>query len=228
MTFSSWSFPLMIFSLIPPTALPFTLQHRPSLRISSATSYTGSSSGSSKHGMRSTDTKLRVVEHLADCTNPAIAELFGGVSSEYCLQTDGTPTVFGGIGGLIRQAGTIGFLVMSYYFFKRSSNGIMDWDDDDDDDDIDDDAESNQLYNQNNSNMQGNGERVRPQTRRCPQCNGTGKFEFDGAETATMCDLCNGSGIIARSTKAGALGLPMSSRELWNPDNDNEDSDIRS
>ena len=174
--------------------------------------------------MRSSRTRLQVVEHLADCTNPGIAELFGGINSEYCLQTDGTPTFFGGIGGLIRQAGTIGFLVMSYYFFKRSANGILDWDDDDDDADVD---QSDRSYNQNSNSMQGNGERARPPTRRCPQCNGSGKFEFDGDASATMCDLCNGSGIVARSTKAGALGLPMSSRELWDPNNDIEDSDIR-
>ena len=161
------------------------------------------------------------MEHLANCAeNPAIAELFGGLSSEYCLQTDAAALTFGGVGGLFRQAGTIGFLVMSYFFFKRSANGILDWDDLDVDVDADADLDLDSVNGINAA-------RGSPPVRRCPQCNGTGKFEWDGAEASiTVCDLCNGTGAVARSAKAGPLGLPMSSRELWRDDGDGDVGDV--
>ena len=153
-------------------------------------------------------TRLHVLDNLLDCVaNPILGELY----ADSCLQTDGATVVVDSIAGLIRQAGTIGFLVMSYFFFKRSANGISDWDDDDDDEDEFDVNDAN-----SNNNFEGENSRAEKLSR-CPQCNGTGKFEWDGDNYVSICDLCNGAGMIARSTRVRALGLPTSSRELWNP-----------
>lgn len=175
---------------------------------------------SSRRIKRSTSTELQVVEHLVDCTtNPALAEIYGGLANDFCLQRDGesSSSLFRGLGGLVEQAVTIGFLVMSYFFFKRTANGISEWEDDDDDDD-------EVTYNSNESNSQ---ESFRTESRQCPQCNGRGKFEFDGiVDSAPICDLCGGSGSIVRSERAKTLGLPMSSRQLWSePNSDGLDSD---
>lgn len=152
--------------------------------------------------------KLSVVEHLVDCAeNPAIAELYGALANDFCLQrADSTSTIFRGLGGMVEQAATIGFLVMTYFFFKRTANGISEWENDDDEDVNDD----------NN----GDGD-LSEELRRCPQCNGRGKFEFDGSgDNAPTCDLCGGSGSIVRSIRAKTLGLPISSRKLWSDDDD--------
>lgn len=73
-----------------------------------------------------------VVEHLVDCaSDPRLAELYG--NGEVCIQND-----WGGlisISGFVGQVATIGFLVMSYYFFKRTRGGILDWQDTEDDND---------------------------------------------------------------------------------------------
>ena len=152
-------------------------------------------------------TNLNVVEHLVDCTtNPALAEIYGGLASDFCLQRDGesSSSLFRGLGGLMEQAVTIGFLVMSYFFFKRTANGISEWEDDDDDE---------VTYD---SNLPNSEESSGTASRRCPQCNGRGKFEFDGNfDSAPVCDLCGGSGSIMRSVRAKTLGLPLSSRQLW-------------
>ena len=163
-------------------------------------------------------TELHVVEHLVDCaSNPAIAELYGGLSSDFCLQRAGesSSSLFRGLGGLVEQAATIGFLVMSYFFFKRTANGISEWEEEDDDDEV--------TYNNDNLGVE---ERFGKELRRCPQCNGRGKFEFDGnSDSAPVCDLCGGSGSIVRSVRAKTLGLPKSSRELWSDSNsDNLDT----
>ena len=159
--------------------------------------------------IRVVHTRLHVLDNLLDCVaNPVLGELY----ADSCLQTDGATVVVDSIAGLIRQAGTIGFLVMSYFFFKRSANGISDWDDDDEDDedefDVDDASSNNNFEGENNR---------ADKLSRCPQCNGTGKFEWDGDNYVSVCDLCNGAGMSARSTRVKALGLPTSSRELWNP-----------
>ena len=152
--------------------------------------------------------RLSVVEHLVDCAeNPAIAELYGALANDFCLQKADSPSIiFRGLGGLVEQAATIGFLVMSYFFFKRTANGISEWENDDDED----------FDGDNN----GDGD-LSEELRRCPQCNGRGKFEFDGgADNAPICDLCGGSGSIVRSIRARTLGLPISSRKLWSDDDD--------
>ena len=80
---------------------------------------------------------------------------------------------------------------MSYLFRKRSANGILDWDDLDVAVDVDLDVSSSATRGSP------------PPLRRCPQCNGTGKFGWDGGEVSvTVCDLCNGAGTVARSVKA--------------------------
>ena len=163
-------------------------------------------------------TNLCVVEHLVDCTNnPALAEIYGSLASDFCLQRDGesSSSLFRGLGGLMEQAVTIGFLVMSYFFFKRTANGISEWEDDDDDE---------VTYD---SNLPNSEESFGTASRRCPQCNGRGKFEFDGNfDSAPLCDLCGGTGSIVRSVRAKTLGLPMSSRQLWSESNsDDLDSD---
>ena len=159
--------------------------------------------------------KLSVVEHLVDCTaNPEIAELYGALANDFCLQrADSSATIFRGLGGFVEQAATIGFLVMSYFFFKRTANGISEWEDDDDEEDMsprDNDGDTETSLGK--------------ESRRCPQCNGRGKFEFDGnTDSAPMCDLCGGSGSIIRSVRAKTLGLPISSRKLWSDESNDED-----
>mmetsp|Transcript_18142 Transcript_18142/g.17478 ORF Transcript_18142/g.17478 Transcript_18142/m.17478 type:complete len:215 (-) Transcript_18142:104-748(-) len=157
--------------------------------------------------------RLYVVEHLIDCTaNPAIAELYGNLAKDYCLKPpDGsTSSLFRGLGGLLEQAATIGFLVMSYFFFKRTANGISEWEDDDDDED-----ESIRSNDDTNVKKNSQGSQA-SEMRRCPQCNGLGKFEFDGENASvSICDLCEGSGSIRKSKRAKPLGLPQSSRQLW-------------
>lgn len=161
----------------------------------------------SLHRVHRHSSKLFVVEHLVDCSaNPEIAELYGALANDFCLQrADSSATIFRGLGGFVEQAATIGFLVMSYFFFKRTANGISEWEDDDDEEDM--------ASSINDSDNDGS---VGKESRRCPQCNGRGKFEFDGnADTAPTCDLCGGSGSIIRSVRAKTLGLPISSRKLW-------------
>jgi hypothetical protein len=158
---------------------------------------------------------LFVVEHLVDCAaHPEIAEVYGALANDFCLQTtDSSATIFRGLGGFVEQAATIGFLVMSYFFFKRTANGISEWEDDDDEEDM-----SPRDNDSDTDISQGK------ESRRCPQCNGRGKFEFDGnADSAPMCDLCGGSGSIIRSVRAKTLGLPISSRKLWSDESNDED-----
>ena len=187
------------------------------LHVALSNSFKGSLVSSSKHIKRGKliGTRLYVVEHLVDCVaNPAMAELYGGLSSDYCLQRAGeeSSSLFRGLGGLIEQAATIGFLVMSYFFFKRSANGISELEDDDDDDEVDYRGGSNSDFDN--------------ELRRCPQCNGRGKFEFDGnSGSAPLCDLCGGSGTIMRTVRAKTLGLPMSSRQLWSESDSDQNAD---
>jgi hypothetical protein len=162
--------------------------------------------------------KRNVIEHLVDCAHdPALKELYGELQGKYCLNPDGG--LLQGFGGMFNQALTIGFLVMSYYFFKRSANGITEWEEADDDDDFAMDQSFSSSSGIGNKNM-----------RRCLQCNGTGKFEWDGSGGSSICDLCNGSGFIPKIARIKTFGLPKSSRQLWNPDNnefngDDDDTD---
>jgi hypothetical protein len=182
-------------------------------------SYGGLLKGRSRLPRLSTSSTRRfVIEHLVDCTaNPAIAEIYGDLAKDFCLQpVESTSTIFRGLGGFVEQAATIGFLVMSYFFFKRTANGISEWEEDDDD--YDEAAQTDSTS--------GDKGPVASELRRCPQCNGRGKFEFDGnASTSPICDLCGGSGSLMRSVKSKTLGLPPSSRQLWS-DRDVDDNDL--
>jgi hypothetical protein len=158
--------------------------------------------------------RLYVVEHLIDCVKePKIAEIYGGYANDYCMNAAGgtSASLFRGVGGLLEQALNIGFLVMMYFFIKRSRNGITEFDEEDDDDDV--------TYESNDSSEKN--------TRRCPQCSGRGKFEIDGDGGASpICDLCGGTGSILRSTRIRKLGLPASSRQLWRENNEEDDFNI--
>jgi hypothetical protein len=185
--------------------LGYALRMQPSSRMISA-----SVVGNKK---RMTIMRRHISEHLAECANnPALQDVYGGLQGDYCIQNGG---LINGFSGLFEQAVTIGFLIMSYYFFKRSAKGIAEWEEADDDDD--------DYYAMEESNSISGRDRG---MRRCPQCNGTGKFEFDGDSSSSVCDLCNGAGMIPKSTKAQVLGLPKSSKALWNPKrNELEDDD---
>lgn len=136
---------------------------------------------------RRSTTKLNTFsEHLLDCAaNPQIAELLGS-SNSMCLETSYNP--LGGVGGLIEQAFTIGFLVMSYFFFKRTAGGVLDWERAADDDDEDDDVE--EWANRNS-------EEEDDEASYCPQCNGAGRF------ASSACSLCMGSGRIEVISRSG-------------------------
>ena len=149
--------------------------------------------------------RLRVIsDHLIDCVqNPQLAELFGGAKSDACLQT--RMGLFSGVGGLFNQAITIGVLVMSYFFFKRSANGVIDWIDTEvDEEDI--------LYNS---------VRGRDGAIDCPKCAGTGKFTWDADDPSSsdLCEICNGTGKIDRPLAKMRRGgredfeLPRATRE---------------
>lgn len=140
-------------------------------------------------------------DHLIDCAqSPQLAELFGGVKSDVCLQTQ--MGLFSGVGGLFDQAITIGFLVMSYFFFKRSANGVIDWIDTEvDEEDI--------LYNSSGAAADTN----------CPKCAGTGRFSWDDDDpsSASSCKLCDGTGKVDGSSmvmrRAARLRLPGATSE---------------
>jgi hypothetical protein len=155
--------------------------------------------------------KLRP-EHLVDCaTNPQLAELYGGGSSDICLQS--RVGLFSGVGGLLDQALTIGFLVACYFFFKRSANGVVDWIDirvDDNDEDIDE-------YSEVASGRTARKTATATTTAKCPQCAGTGHFSYlDDEHTASgggsTCQLCGGTGSIenlsSRMRNAESFLLP--------------------
>jgi len=133
-------------------------------------------------------------EHLVDCVaNPQIAELYGGVNSAVCI--DKNIGIFSGLGGLIEQSVTIGFLVMSYFFFKRSSNGVSDW--------IEADVERDDDLEFSNSYLDDDGNEIDTDgssSEECPQCNGTGQFSWNkkklNKNSFSPCELCGGSGTI--------------------------------
>ena len=144
-------------------------------------------------------------EHLIDCVaNPVLADLYGGMGSPYCLQRDGGLFVVG-VGGLLEQTLTIGFLVSAYFFFKRSQGGIVDWDatevseedlfDDEDDDDGFDELDASGK-------------------RQCPQCGGSGRFAWTGPAT-NACEMCAGAGTITMPT--AGLRRTMARRALPPP-----------
>lgn len=168
-----------------------------------------------------------VVEHLVDCaSDPRLAELYG--NGEVCIQND-----WGGlisISGFVGQVATIGFLVMSYYFFKRTRGGILDWQDtEDDNDDYEDEGRDDSYdyfgdkrgattaWNGGNIKNQKNARSVyAPQEmrmRRCPQCSGTGKFNWKDSQGQEICDVCIGAGSLAYPIKNSLKALPSARGE---------------
>jgi hypothetical protein len=185
-----------------------------------------------------------VVEHLVDCNiDTRLAELWD--NGEVCIQND-----WGGIAsisGFVGQVATIGFLVMTYYFFKRTKGGVLDWQDEDEEDDVDD-YEENEEYDddvfgdrrgasgvtrggiksarlQQQEMQQKQQKRQDMRLRRCPQCNGTGKFDWGGSREEETCDLCLGAGSLAFPTKNVVRSLPSttSSSSPSSPFSDNDD-----
>jgi len=178
-----------------------------------------------------------VVEHLVDCNiDTRLAELWD--NGEVCIQND-----WGGIAsisGFVGQVATIGFLVMTYYFFKRTKGGVLDWQDDDEDDDVDGYGENAEYGDDVFGERRGasgvtrggiKSARLQQQDfqqkrqdmrmRRCPQCNGTGKFDWGGSREEETCDLCLGAGSLAFSTKNVVRSLPSTtSSSSPFPDND--------
>ena len=137
---------------------------------------------------------LNVVDHLINCETdlgPAITSIIG---RDMCIVREGS---FDIARGFVDQVFTIGFLIMSYFFFKRTANGIIDFDEDDDV--IDDDDNTNdddELFPRDaNNNL------------RCPKCDGSGKFSW--GNTMDQCDLCYGSGTLSiRMKNKNIKGLP--------------------
>jgi hypothetical protein len=175
-------------------------------------------------------------EHLIDCAaNPALAELYGGNGSAYCLQ--GSMGPFSGFGSIIEQALTIGFLVSTYFFFKRSQGGIIDWNETSVDDDwvIEEEADdfdvSDKEFTEAFDRMQ---KRDRSKNRSCPQCGGSGRFSWTAVSTPARCDMCLGSGVIIARSSSLTAGMRGSRRALppivdtdLAPDLDNEESGDR-
>lgn len=181
--------------------------------------------------VRKCSTRRYVVEHLIDCKeNPIIAE-FIGQNSEYCINTISNGNIFTAFKGFSDQIFNIGFLIMSYFVFKRSKNGFVDInsisDDDTDDDSDADTVDDRRYYTMDNtdgrSKHSDRSNSIQPKT--CPQCNGSGrcivmKPSSDADRRPLVCDLCDGSGRISYSpdSRAGSLrGLPTesSSASSW-------------
>ena len=157
----------------------------------------------SKPNNRYIDSKLYVVEHLADCVNnPSIAEAFGGVQSEFCYQPNGLSS--NQVGTLFQQIISIGFMVATYFLFKR--NGLAEFIDmserDDDDDDEWVEMGSDGTIGMRNSNKNRNNDKIDRNTQnsiKCPQCGGLGEIKF-GFEM-NYCDLCDGTGRVPYTFK---------------------------
>jgi len=139
---------------------------------------------------------LNVVDHLINCETdlgPVITNIIG---RDMCIVREGS---FDIARGFVDQVFTIGFLIMSYFFFKRTANGIIDFDEDDDvidDDDNNTNDDDDELFSRDaNNNV------------RCPKCDGSGKFSW--GTTMDQCDLCYGSGTLSiRMKNRNIKGLP--------------------
>jgi hypothetical protein len=128
---------------------------------------------------------LHVVEHLIDCqSHQQLAQVMG---EQYCLHP---PNMFYSIvKGFFQQVSSIGFLIIAYYIFKRSSKGgIKEWDmiNADDEEELDFDKVS--IRRSVPSNRQRSTEREV-----CPMCSGTGKLSG-----GRQCSLCDGAGVFER------------------------------
>jgi len=157
-------------------------------------------------------------EHLIDCAaNPILADLYGGGGSPYCFQSH--PGLFTGFGSILEQTLTIGFLVSSYFFFKRSQGGIIDWNEtqvtDEDEEDDYGDSEDRDLFEPNVDDspefteaferMRFKRQRQMQRKRNCPQCGGSGSFSWTGP--AKVCDMCVGTGTLDIPSASSTLGM---------------------
>jgi len=155
-------------------------------------------------------------EHLLDCTaNPQIAELIGGSSNSMCMETAYNP--LGGVGGFVEQAFTIGVLVMSYFFFKRTAGGVLDWqradqDEDEEEDDFDVIDVGDGMNNRARRARGGEGlwgSSSSNNNRRAgfdDEDDEEGEEDEEGQEEASRCPQCNGAGRFASRTCALCLG----------------------
>jgi hypothetical protein len=157
-------------------------------------------------------------EHLIDCAaNPVLADLYGGSGSAYCMQ--GSMGPLSGLGSVVEQALTIGFLVSAYFFFKRSQGGIIDWNEttvddweieEEDEDEGGEFAVGDKEFTEAFDRMQ---KRRRSSSKQCPQCGGSGRFSWTAASSATRCNLCEGLGVIS-SPSSITSGMRGSRRAL--------------
>ena len=157
-------------------------------------------------------------EHLIDCAaNPVLADLYGGSGSAYCMQ--GSMGPFSGLGSVVEQALTIGFLVSAYFFFKRSQGGIIDWNEttvddweieEEDEDEGGEFAVGDKEFTEAFDRTQ---KRRRSSSKQCPQCGGSGRFSWTTASSATRCNLCEGLGVIS-SPSSITSGMRGSRRAL--------------
>ena len=90
---------------------------------------------------------------------------------------------------------------MCYFFFKRSANGIIDFD-------ILDYEGVDGVTDTNKSSSSSYAS-----TRQCPKCNGKGRFNWDGqsflsAAEMPQCDLCGGTGKLRGSSRRNRSSLP--------------------
>jgi len=180
-------------------------------------------SRSASAGMRRTE-RQTLPEHLIDCAaNPVLADLYGGGGSPYCFQIH--PGIFTGFGSILEQTLTIGFLVSSYFFFKRSQGGIIDWNEtqvDEDEEDDYGDSEERDLFEPNVDDspefteaferMRLKRQRQVQRKRNCPQCGGSGTFTWTGP--AKVCDMCVGTGTLDIPTSPSSTIGMRGSRAL--------------
>jgi len=157
---------------------------------------------------------------LIDCAaDPRLAEIYE--YGEVCIQNDwGLVTT---ISGAVNQVATIGFLVITYFFFKRSKGGILDFEEEDDQCEFE--TEKEREINGRSARVSSGApsETQNMRMRRCPQCNGTGNFDWGGMQGKETCDLCLGLGSLAYPassvvTKQLPSELP---KALRNSDDDN-------
>ena len=131
--------------------------------------------------------RIHLIEHLIDCdADKLAADMLN--NDAYCLHSSNL--FMTDVRGFFDQVFTIGFLVISYYLFKRSENGVKEWNDYDDEDGLDtSDIQKQQEVSDVSSSF----------LRRknvCPLCNGVGSFSPSKGNAKGTCELCQGSGIV--------------------------------
>lgn len=130
--------------------------------------------------------QLLVVEHLIDCVENPIFGDISSSSSELCLQPSGV-NIFGDIGSLLGQAFNIGFILLAARLINR---GYLD--------NLNVDIDKENMGNVDDVDF-ASGENYK-NSMKCPQCYGTGKFEW--GDSSSVCALCNGVGSIKTTKKS--------------------------